>query len=477
MSTPFALLALILVITVLTAASSEVGMPEPDDIKGERAESKGTRSAVVRNPAVQSGLEITVDGKQILLTAGNAKIGDRTVKLKRDARLDVSAPEPISVKEGAKLWPDPPRRWQSRTKLIGHSKGNRQHAPYLIIPGTVRLTNKKGVEYVRNKDYILDEDWNAMSIKKGGRLKEDVRYLVEYQLGPKALDAVILGANGKARVIKGEPAITIPFPPACPKDAVVLAHVYWPGAGRTRLFKKNIFPVGPAYAPPAKSPRMSARIPKTMAKLKAGEPVTIVCWGDSVTVGGDARPRAQMRYSTLFEKELKKRFPNARVANVAVGGSNSAQWTDPNNAGAIKRWGDKRPRWAWIAEKKPDLVTIEFVNDCGLRDWNVFEKHYGMIMDRLKKLNAEVILITPHFTMPSMMGFSGLRQRESRPYVRNLRRFAKERKLALADASRRWEHLWREGLPYLTLLPNGINHPDNRGHGIFAEELMRCFAD
>ena len=39
----------------------------------------------------------------------------------------------------------------------------------------------------------------------------------------------------------------------------------------------------------------------------------------------------------------------------------------------------------------------------------------------------------------------------------------------------RWEQLEFQGIPYETLLKNGINHPDDRGHRIFAEELMRYF--
>jgi hypothetical protein len=56
-----------------------------------------------------------------------------------------------------------------------------------------------------------------------------------------------------------------------------------------------------------------------------------------------------------------------------------------------------------------------------------------------------------------------------------LRNIANEKKTGLADASRRWEHLTGEGLPYTTLLYNNINHPDDRGHLIFAEELMKFF--
>ena len=95
----------------------------------------------------------------------------------------------------------------------------------------------------------------------------------------------------------------------------------------------------------------------------------------------------------------------------------------------------------------------------------------------MSKLGAEVILITPHFTMPGMMGFKHLREKEKRGYVLNLRRYAEEHGLAVADASARWEHLWKEGIPYVTLLRNGINHPDDRGHALFADELMKCFTD
>jgi hypothetical protein len=47
--------------------------------------------------------------------------------------------------------------------------------------------------------------------------------------------------------------------------------------------------------------------------------------------------------------------------------------------------------------------------------------------------------------------------------------------LALADASKRWGRLWRQGIPYMTLMLNAINHPDPRGMGIFVDSLMELF--
>jgi len=73
------------------------------------------------------------------------------------------------------------------------------------------------------------------------------------------------------------------------------------------------------------------------------------------------------------------------------------------------------------------------------------------------------------------MGLTSLRDPEPRTYVKALAAFAERHNLALADASSRWGHLWREGIPYVTLLHNTINHPDDRGHRLFAEELLKCF--
>jgi hypothetical protein len=35
--------------------------------------------------------------------------------------------------------------------------------------------------------------------------------------------------------------------------------------------------------------------------------------------------------------------------------------------------------------------------------------------------------------------------------------------------------LWRQGIPYLTLMENNINHPNEFGHTLFADSLMALF--
>ena len=64
---------------------------------------------------------------------------------------------------------------------------------------------------------------------------------------------------------------------------------------------------------------------------------------------------------------------------------------------------------------------------------------------------------------------------DPRPYVAGLREFAARNGVALADASRRYGRLWRQGIPYSTLLLNSVNHPDARGMKLFADALMQLF--
>ena len=64
---------------------------------------------------------------------------------------------------------------------------------------------------------------------------------------------------------------------------------------------------------------------------------------------------------------------------------------------------------------------------------------------------------------------------DPRPYVAGLREFAARNQVALADASRRYGRLWRQGIPYSTLMLNSINHPDARGMKLFADALMELF--
>jgi len=125
---------------------------------------------------------------------------------------------------------------------------------------------------------------------------------------------------------------------------------------------------------------------------------------------------------------------------------------------------------------KPDLIVSEFINDASMNEAAVLE-NYGEILKDFKTVGAEWVILTPHYSRADWMGLRQEREidQDPRPYVQGLRLFAENNRVALADASLRWGRLWRQGLPYSTLLMNNINHPDERGMKLFADALMELF--
>jgi hypothetical protein len=130
-----------------------------------------------------------------------------------------------------------------------------------------------------------------------------------------------------------------------------------------------------------------------------------------------------------------------------------------------------------VLDPKPDLVTIEFVNDAVLNEEETVA-HYEGILNRIQGAGAEVVLLTPHLVRRDWLGVDTLKfDDDPRPFVAGLRRVAGAQNVAVADASALWCRLYRRGIPYTALLANCINHPDARGHRLFAEALMGLFPE
>ena len=374
--------------------------------------------------------------------------------------------------ELAQLSADAPRTWVAGTKLAALAANTNGQVPAPDAFDSKSLVIRKGaLRLAEGTDYLVDATWGSVGLAPGSRATTSDRVSIDYCFSLRRLDALVRDSQGRETVVKGEEALTDPQPPAIPPGTRHIANLYVPYFSDGR--HPEVFPVEEAAAA-TRTATTPGRLPRTLEKLRAGKPVKVVTWGDSVTEGGDAST-PQRRYTAVFEQRLRAQFPTARVdvEVVAVGGSHSRQWLYPERYPSLAPAAE-RLRWQRVIDARPDLVTIEFVNDAGLQPAEV-RQVYGDILERLQAIGSEVILITPHFTRPAMMNFRTLRDRDERPYVLALRAFAEEKGLALADASARWQHLWREGLPYVTLLHNGNNQPDDRGHLLFADELIRCF--
>jgi lysophospholipase L1-like esterase len=325
----------------------------------------------------------------------------------------------------------------------------------------------------RSQDYEADLVWGTVGRCPGGAIKEDQPVYASYRHAQLRIDSVVLTRGGRIVLRPGEPCPAAPLPPELKLGETLLANIWLPGR-LSRLGPEHLFPVlETAYPePPKPSPTPAEELlPRTMSKLRSGERLRVLAWGDSVTVGTYLPDWQHNRWQEQFVARLKERFPEANIELLteAWGGRNTSSYLG-EPPGSEHNYKEK------VLATRPDLIVSEFVNDAGLTPEQVNER-YGKLRADFHGIGAEWIILTPHYVRPDWMGLNRERDVDDdpRPYVAGLREFAARNQVALADASRRYGRLWRQGIPYSTLMLNSINHPDTRGMRIFADALMELF--
>ncbi len=428
------------------------------------------------SPHIRSGLGLTAQGGAVVVAPGECEVQGKLVRVAQPVTLAV-APSPILVAAQDapyRLSADKPQGFAKGTRLAGLSARD-VNACGSLLPDSVEVRRASDGRLLKlGEDYLLDGAWGHLGIGPHSCVTTTEPVRATYRYALLRMDTIQLAPDGKVSLKAGTPHISAPVPPEADAGCLALAHVFV-NYRDTSVHQHQLYPIAETAAQ-AVTATTPGRVPKALAKLKSGAPLRIVCWGDSVTAGGNAST-PDKRYVDVFLAGLRERFPQAQLVatNISAGGSNSRQWLFPEKNPYRTLKGAASPcQFQRILDFRPDLVTIEFVNDAGMSPAQV-EETYSDILRRLQPLGTEVILITPHYTMLKMMGFANQTGQDRRPYVLALRKFAGEHQIGLVDASARWEHLWKEGLPYLTLLHNTINHPDDRGHRLFAEELWKCF--
>lgn len=329
----------------------------------------------------------------------------------------------------------------------------------------------EGTVLEHGRDWEADSEWGTVGRLVGGRIGEGEPAWASYRAARRRIDSVVRLTDGTLELVPGEPQIVLCQPPSIPAGSERLVNVYLPGRIE-KLSDANLFPILEDRCPPLPldhHPQAKARLPETLRRLEAGETLKILAWGDSVTTYN--------RWQSMFVKRLEARYPRAKIELVteAWGGRNTGSYlAEP--PGSEHNYREK------VLEARPHLIVSEFVNDAGMGPADV-DRQYGRLLADFRGIGAEWIILTPHYVMPEWMGpgFLERGQRDidddPRPYVAGLKTFvaAHPEHVALADAARRYGRLWRQGIPYLTLMENNINHPNLAGHQIFADALDEVF--
>lgn len=415
------------------------------------------------HPHVWEGLAITCHGTRIEVADGQFA-GPAGPEPVRGGRFESPPAELVLVKDlSCKLVDGPVQEWRGGNRLVIRPDDRRNLLPGSYVPGSLSLRDPAdpAKTFVAGRDYVVDDTWGAFALVAGGSLKAGQEVLATYWMSQRRVDSLVI-EEGRVRLIRGVPSPDCPMVPDVPPDtAKRLANVYRP-FNATNLKREHIYPLL-FHRPRPESPVAAAALQPVRDKLRKGQPVTIVCWGDSVTACGEAST-PQRCYVGVLETMLRDRYGRkvpVKVINAGIGGSNTL--------GRLPNFQKE------VLDYKPDVVTLEFVNDMGIPVERL-RQLYAEILRQTRAAGAVLVLTTPHFVMPSWMSFPGQsRSEDPRPGVAFLREFARENNVPLADVAARWEQLQEQGIPYEVLLRNGINHPDDRGHAIAGLELAELF--
>ncbi len=330
-----------------------------------------------------------------------------------------------------------------------------------------------GAPLVQGKDYEAELSWGCVGRLEGGAIDGQSAVYVSYCYGKMRLDSAVLTPGGQIELRKGESDVALPKPPVLLSGERRLGNL-WVTAALKKLDESVLFPVLEDHYPEGvKSvPSVAERLlPKSMARLKTGERLRILAWGDSVTDAGYLPDPDRNRWQAQFVRRLQQRYPKAEIEllSEAWGGRNTGSYFN-EPPGSVHNYQEK------VLDLKPDLIVSEFVNDAGLNEAGVL-RHYGRIRDDFRKIGAEWIILTPHYVRPEWMGLASQKgiDEDPRVYVKAVRKFAAENQIAVAEGSLRYGQLWRQGIPYLTLMMNNINHPDPYGMSLFADALLELF--
>jgi len=216
----------------------------------------------------------------------------------------------------------------------------------------------------------------------------------------------------------------------------------------------------PGFPDPADYVLRPEALKKTLAKLAAKEPVTIVALGDSITAGAqlwNLRPEERQTeaiYHQQLGAMLRERFgyEGVTVINAGVGGNQSVQ-------GLARLEKD-------VLSHAPDLVLVFFgANDANYGSLKTFKPAMTEIVTRLQQAGSEVVLLTP-------LPFA-FEPGKTEPFAEFVKELSARHKTALADT--RSAMLYR-GEGFIGELLADQVHINQRGHRLLARVLFALFA-
>ncbi len=208
------------------------------------------------------------------------------------------------------------------------------------------------------------------------------------------------------------------------------------------------------------------QLPRTIARLTAGQSLTIGVSGDSISTGLDASalsavPPFQQGYADLVAAQLQETYGSEiSLANRAVSG-----WSVANGVQDLDE----------LLKSKPHLMIVAYgMNDVGRRNPGWFLEQTQILLQRVREASpeTEIILVSP------MLGHSEWihTPREMFAQYRDQLKTLTGPGIVLTDVT----HVWQTMLEHkhdFDLTGNGLNHPNDFGHRLYAQAILAALVN
>jgi len=202
-------------------------------------------------------------------------------------------------------------------------------------------------------------------------------------------------------------------------------------------------------------------VPGTIRRLRAAEPVRVALTGDSISAGYNASgfiqvPPYQSAYGALVATGLEQVYGSPiELHNFAVAG-----WTSDHGLADVER----------VASANPQLVIVAYgMNDASYAAPVELAGNVSALIDRVRRTspNAEFVIVSPMLPNPE----ADPRVMPRFPAYRDALARLGGRGVVLADVTTLWTHLLARKT-YYDLTGNGLNHPNDFGHRLYAQVIL-----
>ena len=413
------------------------------------------------NPKCE-GINLVGTGRSLHISKGRIHFGSKTISTTAQTLTVPSSPSmQISSEEFRLFSADEAHPYFTRVPVVCLAGGIKNGGPvgFLIDPSSLSIENANGRVLVADLDYRLDLRFDSIERLKNSSFREGTIVKLKYKVLRKRIDTLSVDRKGIFKLTTGTLSQFAPTPADAYPDALPIAHIC-AASGEGSLTNASIMPISgviPSHTTVEDLCSNAMNLSATRSKLASHSKLQLLMCGDSVCCGAFSSDQ-EHSYPGLFKTQLEaKTGTTVELTKICSGGKTSSDLLNSIVS--------------TLATKHPDLMIVEFVNDLSLPAEQL-QKNYAQIFDAAKASGTEVIVCLPHLPSPLFYGQSW-QAIADKPFYHVIPALAHRHNCAVADIAYRWLHIAEEGLQPINLLADQANHPNNYGHRIYAQELIK----